>query len=402
MEKRGCPYSTGCPFSTKIRMTSPETSDSISFMSFIASTMQSACPVSTCAPTFTKASAPGLGDSYSVPTMGDLTRYKSSLERPSAAPGTLSAEVSGFCTEPGTIISGAATAREAPTTAPADGLRSRMLRSPREYSNSSRLCSVMNWRSCSICWISGLANDGLDFVGFLRFMPVLNLDEIPRCAGQYFRSVSMHDHIIFDANPPNAFRVHAWFNCNYVAGLQMPLLPSRQPGVFMHFEPKPMARAVHKQMANAVRLQNLSCSCIDIPTGRAVLYRCNGCGLCFQDGLIPGSDASSGPPHKHRAGYITAIVAEYNNQVQHDQLIFPQSFGRWTRVWKSSPFPESDDCFERGARGAELAHLVFNLCRRLQFSNSRLEETDSSLHNLYCKNGRFSHLRDFCRVLAHS
>src|SRR5229473_2620775 len=233
-------------------------------------------------------------------------------------------------------------------------------------------------------------------------MPVLNLDEIPRCAGQYFRPVSMHDHIIFDANPPNAFRVHAWFNCNYVAALQMPLLPSRQPGVFMHFEPKPMARAVHKQMAKAVPLQNLSCSCIDIPTGRAVLCRCNGCGLCFQDGLIPGSDASSGPPHKHRAGYITAIVAEYNTQVQHDQLIFPQSFGRWTRVWKGSPFPESDDCFERGARAAELAHLVFNLCRRLQFSNSRLEETDSSLHNLYCKNGRFSHLCDFCPILAHS
>ena len=39
MPKSGWPYSTGCPFSTKMRSTSPLMSDSISFMSFMASTM---------------------------------------------------------------------------------------------------------------------------------------------------------------------------------------------------------------------------------------------------------------------------------------------------------------------------------------------------------------------------
>src|SRR5262249_18448808 len=57
-----CPYSTGCPFSAKMRSTSPLISDSISFMSFMASTMHSVWPLSTCEPTLTNASAPGLGE----------------------------------------------------------------------------------------------------------------------------------------------------------------------------------------------------------------------------------------------------------------------------------------------------------------------------------------------------
>src|SRR5208337_3219142 len=53
MPKSGSPYSTGWPFSTNTLTTSPATSDSISFINFIASMMQSACPDSTRAPTFT-------------------------------------------------------------------------------------------------------------------------------------------------------------------------------------------------------------------------------------------------------------------------------------------------------------------------------------------------------------
>ncbi len=47
---------------TNISTTSPATSDSISFINFIASIMQSTCPASTFAPTVTKASALGLGE----------------------------------------------------------------------------------------------------------------------------------------------------------------------------------------------------------------------------------------------------------------------------------------------------------------------------------------------------
>src|SRR6266850_1668618 len=51
--KRTSPYSTGCPLATGISRISPETSDSISFISFIASTMQRACPFFTIDPTST-------------------------------------------------------------------------------------------------------------------------------------------------------------------------------------------------------------------------------------------------------------------------------------------------------------------------------------------------------------
>src|SRR3974377_846549 len=74
MPNRGCPYSTGCPFSTNIRSTSPLISDSISFISFIASTMHSVCQTSTCRPTFTNGSAPGLGEPQKVPTLADFPR----------------------------------------------------------------------------------------------------------------------------------------------------------------------------------------------------------------------------------------------------------------------------------------------------------------------------------------
>src|ERR1700688_4014773 len=116
--------------------------------------------------------------------MGDLIRCKSSLLRPSAPPAEACwlelADV--FDPPPSTIISGAYPLRDCCTTTPLDGLRKRIRRSPREYSNSSRLCSVMNCNSCSICFNSGVAKLSApllaalladDFEVFLRVMPVV-------------------------------------------------------------------------------------------------------------------------------------------------------------------------------------------------------------------------------------
>src|SRR6267143_5605889 len=135
--------------------------------------------------------------------MGDLMRCKSSLERPSEGAVAAPETACGPSRDPGTMISGMAMARGPAMRTPAEGLRNRIRRSPLEYSNSSRLCSVMKRRSCSICSISGLANDGVDFEGFFCFMPVLEHDEIPRDAGQYFGTVGVHSDIILDANPPD-------------------------------------------------------------------------------------------------------------------------------------------------------------------------------------------------------
>src|SRR5690606_32071624 len=55
------PYSTGLPFSTRISRMVQGNSASISFISFIASTMQSGCPLWTASPFSTKGFAVGLG-----------------------------------------------------------------------------------------------------------------------------------------------------------------------------------------------------------------------------------------------------------------------------------------------------------------------------------------------------
>src|SRR6476646_8329643 len=63
MANSGCPYSTGFPFAASIFTISPDASDSISFMSFMASMMQSTCPAWTMSPVLINGGAPGAGDS---------------------------------------------------------------------------------------------------------------------------------------------------------------------------------------------------------------------------------------------------------------------------------------------------------------------------------------------------
>ena len=59
MMNSGWPNSTGWPFSTRIALTTPDLSASISFISFIASMMQSVSPACTVWPTSTNGLAPG-------------------------------------------------------------------------------------------------------------------------------------------------------------------------------------------------------------------------------------------------------------------------------------------------------------------------------------------------------
>src|SRR5579859_388557 len=59
--KSGCPNSTGCAFSTWILRTTASSSDFTSFMSFMASRMQSVCPAATTSPSSTNGGAPGCG-----------------------------------------------------------------------------------------------------------------------------------------------------------------------------------------------------------------------------------------------------------------------------------------------------------------------------------------------------
>src|SRR5258708_40137590 len=79
--------------------------------------------------------------------MGDFTRCKSSVDRGSGAGGVAAPAPADEDDAPATMISGKVLPLVAVNTAPEKGFFSFIRRPPREYSNSSRLCSVMIFRS---------------------------------------------------------------------------------------------------------------------------------------------------------------------------------------------------------------------------------------------------------------
>ena len=95
-------------------------------------------------------------------------------------------------------------------------------------------------------------------------------------------------------------------------------------------------------------------------------------------------------------------MAEYSTQVQHDQLIFPQSFGRGARVRQGGSLPKCNNRFKGWSRRAFFSHLVFDLCSHLEFPNSRFQQTNRLFDHLTRQDGRPSHLRQLSSILAHS
>src|SRR5439155_27130722 len=135
--------------------TSPATSDSISFISFMASTMHKTWPTSTASPGFTKGGDPGDGDSYNVPTMGERTVWSgpSPLASDSlGVPGT-AGEVMGCATAFSGIDDAACTAMVRVSCAGALKFGARLIRtftSPRSSSTSAISCSFKNSMSSLI------------------------------------------------------------------------------------------------------------------------------------------------------------------------------------------------------------------------------------------------------------
>src|SRR6476661_7480269 len=204
--------------------------------------------------------------------MGDFTKCRSSLGRDSAAGVAAPAdELVEAARGPATMISGADSARGPAITDPDDGFFNRIRRSPREYSNSSRLCSDIVFRSRSICAISGSAADPLplDFKGFLRFIRfVLELYEIPRGAGQDFGMFLMYRDVILNPNAPDACKVHPRFYRNHVSRGKLSFLAFRQSRVFMNLQPQTATCAVDKCLIELVGRQYPPGSCINVSAAR--------------------------------------------------------------------------------------------------------------------------------------
>src|SRR3569832_1914883 len=88
---KGCPNSTGWPFSTNICLMTPDTSESISLSSFMASMMHKVSPSLTAAPPSTNGGEPGAEERKKVTTIGDLTIWPCG----SATAGGVDAEGAG-------------------------------------------------------------------------------------------------------------------------------------------------------------------------------------------------------------------------------------------------------------------------------------------------------------------
>jgi hypothetical protein len=158
----------------------------------------------------------------------------------------------------------------------------------------------MKRKSCSTCWISGLSNDGLadDFEGFFRFMPVSELDKIPRNAGNYFGSVCEDGNVVFDPNSPDTRDVYPGLNRNDVPRLQALLLSSGNPGILVHFQSKPMAGTVHEVAVQAVARQDLPRCRVHTLAGGPISHCRDRSSLRFAHRFIPPPDTSRRPPHK--------------------------------------------------------------------------------------------------------
>src|SRR5256885_16290684 len=126
----------------------------------------------------------------------------------------------------------------------------------------------------------------------------------------------------------------------------------------------------NKEMVEGVPRQASPRCPIDTPAARATLGRRDRCRLGLQTRLVPAPDALGGPPQVHCAGNVAAIVAEYSTQVQDDQLIFPQSFGRGARVRQGGSLPKCNNRFKGWSGRAFFSHLIFDLCSHLEFPNS--------------------------------
>src|SRR6266700_5586606 len=226
-------------------------------------------------------------------------------------------------------------------------------------------------------------------------MPFLKFDEMPRYAGQYFGTASVHGDIVFNANAANAFRIHARFDRNYVSRFQAPRLPLCDPGVLMYFQAQTMTRAVDEKMGKAVAFQDATCRCVNFPAAHSLSHRRDRRSVRLQNRLIPRLDAFWRTPHKNRARNVAAIVAEYNTQVEHHQLIFPQSLGRRAGMRQSGPIPECNNRLKGRTGGPSFAHLIFDLGSDVSLADARLQQAYRELYNLSCQDGRFAHLRQF-------
>src|SRR5215469_4914896 len=155
-----------------------------------------------------------------------------------------------------------------------------------------------------------------DFKGFLRFILfVLELDEIPRGAGQYFRTLFMHRYVVFDPDPPDARQIHTRFYRNHVSRGKLCFLPLGQPWVLVYFQSQAMPGTMHEILIQLMGSQNPSCRGIDLSTSPPRPDGLDRRRLRFQHRLIPQAYPCGSLAHIHSSRDVAAVFTKYSTQV---------------------------------------------------------------------------------------
>src|SRR5580693_6320956 len=129
-------------------------------------------------------------------------------------------------------------------------------------------------------------------------------------------------------------------------------------------------------------LQYVSCRGVDSPAGDSRLQRVSCRRLRVQDRLIPLANAHGGLTDVHGARQVAAVAAQYSTQVQYDQLVFPDSARRGTRMRQRRARSRSHNGFKGLPGSAFSAHPVADLCGDVKFRDTGTDQTNRFLHDL--------------------
>jgi hypothetical protein len=159
-------------------------------------------------------------------------------------------------------------------------------------------------------------------------------EEFPWGGRKNFGAARSHQGIVFDPNSPNAFHVYAGLQSHHVTRLQKRFLVPSDSGIFMDFQANSMTRTMDKIASEAFMLQNVPGGRIDGPTRYSRLQRTPCRRLRIQDRMVPLAHTRGRLTNVHSARKVAAVAAQYSTEVQHDQLVFPDSARRGTRMWQ--------------------------------------------------------------------
>src|ERR1700761_9346164 len=96
----------------------------------------------------------------------------------------------------------------------------------------------------------------------------LDLNDIPRRAGEHFGFARVYRNIILDADAADARDVNSRFDGDDVTGLELLLLPSRDARVLVNFDTEAVPGAVGEVAVKLVAGENLPGRSVHFPAGR--------------------------------------------------------------------------------------------------------------------------------------